>query len=127
MSFDQKIYFAAHAPTEIPDWFQPDLEQAVPGPDAPALPAEIQAKLDEHDEKLYLDHQGLPKLHPIVKLDDQQQKLFRGYWSAYKKWWEEVMPSVLLKREEYRAMSWRWYYADRMVEVRQNWNADLFK
>jgi hypothetical protein len=111
-------YFAAHAPQEIPDWFQP------PGEPVPAVAHRYfflqaderwnalttEAKrlhLDEHDE-MGAEHVSDPVVREVIV-------------SATARTAEnhEAVKKANARNEAARYFAWRWHYADQMLAARQ--------
>lgn len=108
---DQRSYFAANAPADVPDWFRPDnLEELLPMPAKPEVPASIAKQVKEMD----LLGRGLePWDLARVKPADVAMQYGRDLND-----WEERKRPVMAQREQYRYFLWRWYYADQMINLR---------
>lgn len=106
-------YFAAHAPVEIPQWFQIT--------DFPPLPAEpaVPEGLSERGAKLARDWRN----DPIFELSNyaadnelpaSDEPLLAAYASAMEAWWD-AKEEHGRDKEAARFFSWRWHYAAMMV------------
>lgn len=96
----RRDYFAAHAPIEIPTWFEhPEPPKNIP-------PKPDFAALDPAHQSIVRDWQEDPCFDLPEELTWYAEK-----WTAYQKaradWNDE--------NDAARFFHWRWYYADRML------------
>jgi hypothetical protein len=98
-------YFAAHAPTEIPEWFQPDPEP-YNGPPLPVIPESA----SEEDKKMLSDWLS----DPCWDLEGEYA------------WFQEVAEAHSKATRDYkefiksdRYLQWRWTYAELMLVTRE--------
>lgn len=98
---DLRAYFAVRAPTQIPDWFQP--QAARPEPQLPTAGHLPMADREQYNALLngtiQEDNASLPAIG--LYREYMRAKTDREDWRA--------------DRERSRYFGWRWFYADQML------------
>jgi hypothetical protein len=98
-------YFAAHAPTEIPDWYEPEPEP-YDGPPFPAIPDNA----SDEDKKMLAGWLN----DPVFDLEGE----YVWFQEAADAHWKACREHGALQRS-HRYMSWRWVYAQMMCITRE--------
>ncbi|MBX9267258.1 hypothetical protein [Chromobacterium violaceum] len=105
MSIELRDHFAAHAPADIPAWFEwkPDRER-------PSIPTKYE--LDSEELRQQLEGLGdwldVKDVHPdVAELADRMARARK----AAEQWDKQ--------RDIGRYIAWRWAYADMMIAARQ--------
>lgn len=97
-------YFAAHAPSEIPNWFNPN-------PDTAELPPGFDYKTLQNDEDReafrawLMADEDLPDHLSWVKVEFTRLA--------------EARSLAIAERESNRYFAWRWHYAQKMLDARK--------
>lgn len=99
--------FAVHAPPEIPDWFQPDLEP-FEGPLKPELPPDASEQ----------DRNTVSNWHSFGDFDLPEH--LQWYQQAQQ---EHDLAVIDYQKEltRLRYFKWRWVYAECMLVMRDGW------
>lgn len=99
-------YFAAHAPDEVPAWFDPEFQEPHPVmPDARELPPNLRRTGEEIARGNYVLHEDDPP--EIIEFDR-----LMGEYRA-----QSARRTVRYRL--YRLASWRWFYAVQMIEAKK--------
>lgn len=102
MSPDLLSYFAAHAPDNIPDWFQPE-----PPADEPVDPWK---KWSEAQQTLWRRYFDSAEEHDrTAPVEYFTLKSRRDHFYDELKAWQDA-------RDLHRYFTWRWFYAGRMCQ-----------
>jgi hypothetical protein len=112
---DELLYLAAHAPTEIPSWYQPVFKDLVdpPRPAPPDVIADAVKEWKDRDRR---------RLRTYFEDDEQTgrkgnqalAKLADEYEYALKNWTSECYRRSEA-RQVARYFAWRWFWADQML------------
>jgi hypothetical protein len=94
-------YYAAHAPAEIPDWFE-----FTPATPRPAMPDKFTELTDEQRNQL----EGLGDWLEETQVDLEVVEFARRLQKA-----REETKAWHLAKESGRYIAWRWHYADMML------------
>ena len=111
-------YFAAHAPIEIPKWF--DYKHPTKEPEEPVnaineVPTEV-----KDIARIWLKESRLSKCTMLTErvagLDTMTKiacAIFEKSWMDY----HENSRKYLVNKDESKFFAWRWYYADQMMSL----------
>ena len=105
-------FFAAHAPTEIPDWFRP--EEIKEKPEMPIPSPEIFKEAKSWAEHPTYD---LEVVFKACDLTDGKRAAARAFQEAMELYWDICREYDQINVEE-RYFWWRWYYAKMMLKYR---------
>lgn len=108
-----RVYLAAHAPAQVPDWFEPELP---PAPAIMALSKAVEqvcgysALSDEDRQRL----QDWARNSSKAVLDDHLEPFARAATEAWKAS-DEAHTKGDRDRKMARCIAWAWYWADQMI------------
>lgn len=104
----RRDYFAANAPADPPEWFQPVIDEP-PLPEMPPLPPALGNA--DHAQKVAA-HGFFARQYA----GSQSYELAKEYEQAFNAW-KEQCNQVQFARDERRYFAWRWYYAEKVIEA----------
>lgn len=99
-------FFAAHAPTDIPEWFkhiEPPKDKVPPAPDANVLPERPRQSFVSWRQDPCYELGASSSFPELADFEKAQNK----HWEAIKEWRS--------KNQAARYFQWRWFYAGQMV------------
>lgn len=111
-----KAYFAAHAPTEIPEWFI--CKPSTPKPEPPTI--DLSNDTDNTLHNLAVDWKRDP-CYDLSEIDnknitDADRAILRNYQNQWELYWG-ALNIWRDNRAQEVYFAWRWYYAERMCEA----------